>query len=94
MRTLIWLAWLTSASADLQTTHGAIARGAHESNPALQMPAPARDALVLGVSGGMACALACTRFYQEHPRAAWVLTGVAAGLHTWAAVHNLQQGRH
>ena len=94
MKTLLWLAWLASAGVDLQTTHDAIARGAHEANPALQMSAPARDTLVLGASGAMACALTCTGFYKQHPRAAWVITGLAAGLHTYAAVHNLQQGRH
>jgi hypothetical protein len=95
MKTLIWLAWLASAGGDLATTHGAIARGAHESYPTTAgMNNATRDAVVLGASGAMACALTCTPFYQEHPRVAWVITGVAAGLHSWAAVHNTHQGGH
>lgn len=94
MRALIWLAWLATAGADLKSTHDAIARGAHESNPALQQSAVERDAIVLSSAAGTACMLACGDYYKQHPRITWTLTAVVGGLHTWATIHNFHQGKH
>jgi hypothetical protein len=91
---LLWSLWTGSAGADIASTHGALARGAHESHPALAgMAGGWRDATVLGSSAGMACLLQCSGYYKAHPRIAWTLTAVGAGLHTWATVHNLKQAR-
>lgn len=92
MLKIIWLTWSLTTAADLTSTHIALSRpGVVEVNPMLQSPAT-RDVIV-GSESALG-AFACQKLRRDHPRWAIGLTIAAGGFHTWATIHNLQQGRH
>lgn len=86
MKTLLFLAWIGSCSADATTTHLALNRGAHE--VVISQSPIADDAILggLGIAGG----LGARKLYQKHPKLAILITAVGVSIHTWAAIHNSQ----
>ena len=91
MKTLLILLAMSAAS-DGYSTQRALDRGAIESNPLLgHRPSIARIALTEGaLTAGAGIALHF--LHKSHPKVADGLAIEGIGLHTYATIHNTQQG--
>ena len=85
----ILLTLALSCSADAASTHVALGQAAvREGNPILPSQPWAIDAVMAASTVSLVAGL--REFRKAHPRWAWVVAGVVAGVHTVAAIHNVR----
>lgn len=87
--------FVASAGLDAVTTYHNLSGGATEANPALAPIKSPTGITAAMIGSDVLVLLAAHRLHVEHhPKIAWTLLLVGAGIHGWAGTHNLGVWAH